>query len=67
MSETTNRSLTEAMDEIYNLCQEAMLWQGMNEHSSAEEKYGGGGIYAKSKFNFELIQEIQKITERFDE
>ncbi len=44
-------NLEEAMDEIYNLCQEAMIWKGMCENS---------------KFNYELLGLIEKITERFE-
>ncbi len=43
--------MKDAMDEIYNLCQHALIWQGMCENS---------------KFNYELIDEIQKITEKFE-
>ena len=41
----------EGMIEIFNLCQHALIWKGMCENS---------------KFNYKLLDEIQKITEGFD-
>ena len=41
----------EAMDEIFNLCQQGLIWEGMCENA---------------KFNFRLFTEIEKITEKFD-
>lgn len=41
----------DAMDEIFNLCQQALLWEGMCENA---------------KFNFRLLTEIEKITEKFE-
>tara|TARA_B100000085_G_scaffold238736_1_gene228373 strand:+ start:1363 stop:1500 length:138 start_codon:yes stop_codon:yes gene_type:complete len=41
----------DAMDEIFNLCQQALIWEGMCENA---------------KFNFRLFTEIEKITEKFE-
>tara|TARA_A200000159_G_scaffold140992_1_gene143526 strand:+ start:746 stop:952 length:207 start_codon:yes stop_codon:yes gene_type:complete len=55
---TRNYSITkyqEAMDEIFNLCQQALI--------PRNQKYTKTHIQL---FNYELITEIEKITEKFD-
>lgn len=57
---TRNYSVTkyqEAMDEIFNLCQQALI-------PGRHDGYEWPAL--SSKFNYELITEIEKITEKFD-